>query len=171
MNLGPGLVTNQMDTHLALLFLPQVRSRTPALTAAGPSPTAPISGPTCKHTLTPGSTSASAVPRPSPACRSWCVTRNLAAALAPDKGRLSAGQRDRTAPQELLANPTPGSLGSSAPRLLHRVPSLSLLPPTSVQNQRGPAGCESEYQRTMVEPGIAVLLLTYSGFWFCSPKS
>lgn len=77
----------------------------PALTAAGPSPTAPISGPTCRRTLTPRNTSASAAPRPSPACHSWRGTRNLAAAaLAPERHGFGAGRRARTSPRESMAS-------------------------------------------------------------------
>lgn len=91
-----------------LLFVPQGRSRMPALTAAGPSPTAPTSGPTCRHTPTPRNTNARAAPRPSPACRSWRATRSRAAAPGPERRR-GAGRRDRTAPRELMAGAPLGS--------------------------------------------------------------
>lgn len=78
--------------------LPQVRSPTPALTAAGPSPTAPTCGPTCRRTRTPRNTSASAAPRPSPAWRSWRGTRSPAAAPPERRRGRGAGRPGRASP-------------------------------------------------------------------------
>lgn len=65
------------------VFLPQVRSRFPAPTAAVPLPTAPTFGPTCRPTQMSRSISARPVPEPSPACPCCTNTKNQAAQGAP----------------------------------------------------------------------------------------
>ncbi|XP_064129738.1 zinc finger protein SNAI3 isoform X1 [Loxodonta africana] len=74
----------------------QVRSPTPAHTAAGPSLTALTSGHTCRRTQMSRGTSARDAPRPSPVCHSWHATKNRAAAPAPECWPVSTGGEKRT---------------------------------------------------------------------------
>lgn len=122
----------------ALFFLPQGRSPMPARTAAGPLPTAPTFGPICKRTRTPRSTSASAVPRPSPACPSWRGTRSLAAAQAPERHIVGAGRRDGPRPESWCPSCRQRSRESrrAGPGFTLGASSISV----SSQNQRRPAG-------------------------------
>lgn len=144
------------------LFLPQVRSPMPALTAAGPSPTAQTSEPTCRHTLTPRDTSVRAAPRPSPACHSWQGMKNLAAAPVLERYGFGAGRRDKTSTQKTTAGVPLGSLllvgalrGARSPggwELTALLTPLALLSgglpclpqPVSIQNQSGPVGCQGD---------------------------
>lgn len=153
---------DQTDTHPAP-SRPQVRSRTPAHTVAGPSPTAPISGPTCRHTRTPRNTSATAAPGPSPACRSWRGTRSLAAAAAPDGCGLSAGGRDRTSP--LSAPVMPSEPGPTLGQWVPPLPAGHPLP-SRARAARRLLGRLREDRHG----GVSHHSLTCPGFRFSSPK-